>query len=129
MEFNEKIAALAKRSATASQKALTEEATKTSVVLPFIQALGFDPFNLDEVIPEFVSDVGTKKGEKVDFALNIDGDSRILIEVKPITSTLGSTQYSQLYRYFGVTEAKLAILTNGKEAWFFFGYRCAQQNG
>lgn len=119
MEFNEKIAALAKRSATASQKALTEEATKTSVVLPFIQALGFDPFNLDEVIPEFVSDVGTKKGEKVDFALNIDGDSRILIEVKPITSTLGSTQYSQLYRYFGVTEAKLAILTNGKEAWFF----------
>ncbi|WP_339693137.1 type I restriction endonuclease [Celeribacter baekdonensis] len=119
MEFKEQVANLSKRSTTATQKALTEEATKTSVVLPFIQILGFDPFNLDEVVPEYISDVGTKKGEKVDFALKINGETTILIEVKPITSSLGNAQYSQLYRYFGVTEAKLAILTNGKEAWFF----------
>ncbi|WP_434288464.1 type I restriction endonuclease [Celeribacter sp. SCSIO 80788] len=119
MEFKEQIKELAKRSKTASEKALTEEATKTSVILPFIQSLGFDPFNLDEVIPEYVSDVGTKKGEKVDFALKINGETKILIEVKPITSSLGNTQYNQLYRYFGVTEANLAILTNGREAWFF----------
>ncbi|SFJ94518.1 type I restriction enzyme HsdR N-terminal domain-containing protein [Celeribacter neptunius] len=119
MEFKEQIKELAKRSKIASEKALTEEATKTSVILPFIQSLGFDPFNLDEVIPEYVSDVGTKKGEKVDFALKIKGETKILIEVKPITSSLGNTQYNQLYRYFGVTEANLAILTNGREAWFF----------
>ncbi|WP_460273978.1 type I restriction enzyme HsdR N-terminal domain-containing protein [Celeribacter sp. ULVN23_4] len=119
MDFKEQVKELAKRSKTATDKALTEEATKTSVILPFIQILGFDPFNLDEVIPEYVSDVGTKKGEKVDFALKIKGETKVLIEVKAITTSLGNTQYSQLYRYFGVTDANLAILTNGKEAWFF----------
>jgi hypothetical protein len=88
-------------------------------VLPFIQTLGFDPFNLEEVIPEFITDVGIKKGEKIDFALKIDNKIAILMEVKPITMSLGSAQYSQLYRYFAVSEARLAILTNGREFWFF----------
>ena len=119
MDFGQRVKDLAKRSAHASKHALTEEATKTSVILPSIQALGFDVFNLDEVVPEFVADVGLKKGEKVDFALKIDGKVTILIEAKPISMTLGTAQFSQLYRYFAVTESKLAILTNGKEIWFF----------
>ena len=119
MDFSESVKELAKRSKHASKHALTEEATKTSVILPLIQTLGFDVFDLEEVTPEFVADVGLKKGEKVDFALRIAGKLSILIEVKPITMSLGSAQYSQLYRYFAVTDAKLAILTNGKEVWFF----------
>jgi predicted type IV restriction endonuclease len=119
MDFASDVRDLAKRSAHASKNALTEEATKTSVVLPFIKALGFDVFNLDEVVPEFVSDVGLKKGEKVDFVLKIGGKLSVLIEVKPISMSLGNAQYSQLYRYFGVTDARLAILTNGKDVWFF----------
>ena len=117
--FAEKIEALAVRSKTAERQALTEEATKTSVVLPFIQALGFDVFNLDEVTPEFIADVGVKKGEKVDFIVKIDGKIAMLIEAKPVSARLGDTQFTQLFRYFTVTEARLAILTNGKEAWFF----------
>lgn len=119
MDFSSKVKDLAKRSTHATKSALTEEATKTSVVLPLIQALGFDVFNLDEVVPEFVSDVGTKKGEKVDFVLKIAGKLSILIEVKPISMSLGNAQFSQLYRYFGVTDARLAILTNGRDIWFF----------
>jgi hypothetical protein len=118
-DFFELIDALATRSKSAERQALTEEATKTAVVLPFIQALGFDVFNLDEVVPEFISDVGTKKGEKVDFVVKIDGKIVMLVEAKPISSKLGDNQYSQLFRYFAVTEARLAILTNGREAWFF----------
>lgn len=117
--FAERIEALATRSKMAERQALTEEATKTSVVLPFIQALGFDVFNLDEVTPEFIADVGVKKGEKVDFVVKIDGKIAMLIEAKPVSARLGDTQFSQLFRYFTVTEARLAILTNGKEAWFF----------
>jgi len=64
MDFAERIKELSKRSITASKKALTEEATKTSVILPFIQTLGFDPFNLDEVVPELNTDVGLKKVRK-----------------------------------------------------------------
>jgi hypothetical protein len=119
MDFAERVKDLGKRSRHAAKNAQTEEATKTSVVLPFIQTLGFDVFNLDEVIPEFTADIGLKKGEKVDFAIKIDGKVAILVEVKPITSALGSSQFNQLYRYFTVTEARLAILTNGKELWFF----------
>jgi hypothetical protein len=98
---------------------MTEEATKTAVVMPFIQALGFDAFNLEEVVPEFIADVGIKKGEKIDFAIKIGGKTAILIEVKPISMSLGSAQYSQLFRYFSTVEARLAILINGREIWFF----------
>lgn len=118
-DFEAKIAALASRSKAAERQAMTEEATKTSVIMPFIQALGFDVFNLDEVVPEFTTDVGTKKGEKVDYAVKMDGKVSMLIEAKPISTKLGDAQYTQLFRYFTVTDARLAILTNGHEAWFF----------
>jgi hypothetical protein len=118
-DFSESIEALATRSKVAERQALTEEATKTAVIMPFIQALGFDVFNLEEVVPEFVSDIGIKKGEKVDYAIKIDGKIAMLVEAKPIGSKLGDTQYNQLFRYFAATEARLAILTNGREAWFF----------
>ena len=119
MDFKAKIDELSKRSSMASKKALTEEATKTSVVLPFIQSLGFDPFSLDEVVPEFIADVGLKKGEKVDFAVKIDGEIVMLVEAKPIATKLSDVQFNQLFRYFSVTEARLAVLTNGREVWFF----------
>lgn len=119
MDFAQKVKDLAVRSRHASQHAISEEATKTAVVLPFIQALGYDAFNLEEVIPEFVADVGIKRGEKIDFAIKVDGKAAILIEVKPISMSLGTAQYSQLFRYFSTVEARLAILINGKEVWFF----------
>ena len=80
-EFFQAVETLITRSAAAERQALTEEATKTSVILPFLQALGFDVFSLDEVIPEFIADVGVKKGEKVDFVIRIDGRIAMLIEV------------------------------------------------
>jgi hypothetical protein len=119
MDFSQKVKDLSARSRHATAHALTEEATKTSVVLPLIQAFGFDVFNLEEVVPEFIADVGIKKGEKIDFALKIDKKIAVLIEVKPISTNLGNTQYSQLFRYFSVAEARLAVLTNGREIWFF----------
>ena len=118
-DFAGVVEGLSSRSRNAEKQALTEEATKTAVVMPFIQGLGFDVFSLDEVVPEFIADVGLKKGEKVDFVIKIDGKIAMLIEVKPISSKLGDTQFSQLFRYFHVTEARLAILTNGREIWFF----------
>lgn len=90
----------------------TEEATKTALVLPFLQAMGYDVFNPSEVIPEFTADVGIKKGEKVDYAVCRDGQPTILIECKPHGASL-DTYSGQLFRYFSVTNARLAILTDG----------------
>lgn len=119
MDLKEAIRDVAKRSRVTRDTAETEEATKNGVIMPFIRALGFDVFDLSQVIPEFTADVGVKKGEKVDYALKIDGKLVMLVEAKPISMDLGNAQYSQLYRYFGVTDAKIAILTNGAQVWFF----------
>jgi hypothetical protein len=65
---------------------LTEEAAKTALVMPFLQALGYNVFNPGEVVPEFTCDVGIKKGEKVDYALCLDGKITMLVECKPANS-------------------------------------------
>ncbi len=89
------------------------------MVMPFIQALGYDVFNPSEVIPEYTADVGTKKGEKVDYAICDGGKVRILIECKPSNVALNVNHASQLFRYFSVTDARLAILTNGVVYQFY----------
>ncbi|WP_440957780.1 type I restriction enzyme HsdR N-terminal domain-containing protein [Oceanicaulis sp. LC35] len=120
MAFKDKIADVAKRlEMVRSRTDLGEEATKTSIVLPFLSALGYDVFNPNEVHPEFIADVGVKKGEKVDYAVFLEDKVEIIVEAKPFTTSLQDAQYSQLYRYFGVTEARIALLTNGAEFWFF----------
>lgn len=97
----------------------TEEATKTALIMPFIQALGYNVFDPTEVVPEFVADVGIKKGEKIDYAIMRDGKPCLLIEAKACAVDLDSAHFSQLYRYFNTTEARFAILTNGIVYRFF----------
>lgn len=96
----------------------TEEATKTSIILPFFNLLGYDIFNPLEFVPEYTADVGIKKGEKVDYAVMKDGSPVILIECKSVTENLAS-HGSQLFRYFGTTKAKFSILTNGVVYQFY----------
>lgn len=91
----------------------TEEATKTSMVLPFFQLLGYDVFNPLEFVPEYTADAGTKKGEKVDYAIMHDNEPVMIIEVKPVNTELNSKHINQLFRYFTVTKARFDILTNG----------------
>ena len=97
----------------------TEEATKTALIMPVIQALGYDVFNPAEVVPEFTADVGTKKNEKVDYVIMRGGRPTILIECKAIGTNLNLNHASQLFRYFSTTSARFAILTNGIEYQFF----------
>lgn len=97
----------------------TEEATKTGLVMPFIGALGYNVFDPTEVVPEFTADVGTKKGEKVDYAIHSNGEPIILFECKSAKTNLDETHASQLYRYFSVTRARFGVLTNGIHYKFF----------
>lgn len=117
-KFTEQIKLLSKRILTIRKSILTEEATKTSIIMPFFQILGYDIFNPEEFTPEFTADVGIKKGEKVDYAIMNDGLPVILIEAKGVNEVLLKHD-SQLFRYFGTTTAKFAILTNGIVYRFF----------
>ena len=112
IDMYERLSALAERLDKVRDDSLTEEATKTALVLPFIRELGYDVFNPEEVLPEYTADVGIKKGEKVDYAILKDGSPIILFECKPCGAKLDSYS-SQLYRYFSVTNARIAILTDG----------------
>lgn len=96
----------------------TEEATKNAFIMPFIKALGYDVFNPIEVVPEFVADIGIKKGEKIDYAIFKDGNPTILIECKHWAQNL-DLHDGQLLRYFHVSKAKFGILTNGIEYRFY----------
>ncbi|MFD1327394.1 type I restriction endonuclease [Mycoplana ramosa] len=117
--IEESLRAISERVKSHSSTMATEEAVKTAVVLPFLRSLGYDVFDPSEVIPEFTADAVGKKGEKVDYAIKIDGDIRILIECKPISVALDKKHLDQLYRYFSVTNAKFAILTNGRTFNFY----------
>ena len=97
----------------------TEEATKNALVMPFLNALGYNVFDPTEVVPEFTADVGTKRGEKVDYAILQDGKPIILIECKVAGTPLSAEVASQLYRYFSVTEARFGVLTDGVRYEFY----------
>ncbi len=112
MDFSDKLKQFSKRAEAIKGNLATEEATKTALIMPFFTLLDYDVFNPLEFIPEFVADVGTKKGEKVDYAIMKDGKPVILVEAKAVDDTL-TKHDAQLFRYFTVTEAKFAILTNG----------------
>ncbi|ELV8681267.1 type I restriction enzyme HsdR N-terminal domain-containing protein [Vibrio fluvialis] len=120
MDFNERLQALAERIPQISDNLQTEEATKNALVMPFLHTvLGYDVFNPNEVIPEYTADTPNKKGEKVDYALIKDNEVQILIECKKYREPLSIKHASQLFRYFSVSNARLAILTNGSEYKFF----------
>lgn len=118
MDLIDHLKQLSERIAKLRGQVATEEATKNAFVLPFIQALGYDVFNPLEVTPEFTADIGTKKGEKVDYCILCEGEPAILIECKYLGQPLDAHK-SQLHRYFHVTSARFAILTNGIQYQFF----------
>ena len=112
MDFKDQIKILGERVVKLKDQIATEEATKNAFIMPFLQSLGYDVFNPVEVIPEYVTDIGTKKGEKIDYAIFKDGNPIILIECKHCNQNLDLHE-GQLLRYFHVSKAKFGILTNG----------------
>jgi len=119
MDLIDRVKEIASRIPKQIEHIQTEEATKNAFIMPFISSLGYDVFNPMEVIPEFTADIGTKKGEKVDYAIKKDDEIIILIECKWSGADLHKDHASQLYRYFSATEARFAILTNGIDYEFY----------
>lgn len=99
-----------------------EQATKQSLVLPMLDALGYDIWDPAEVCPEYDADFAIKKAgqkEKVDVAIILASVPRIFVEVKPLDESLDGHS-GQIARYFNATPTvTLGVLTNGIE-WRFF---------
>ena len=120
MSFEDALLNIANRVQDYAGSLETEEATKNAIIMPFIQSvLGYDVFNPDEVVPEFVADVGSRKAEKIDYAIKREESIQILVEAKKIGEPLSLEHASQLVRYFSVSNARIGVLTNGRY-WHFY---------
>ncbi len=74
--------------------------------------MGWDTWS-EEVVPQYKSARGI-----VDYALFIDGRPKVFIEAKNLGEFL-SAHEEQLLRYAYTEGIELAVLTNGKEWWFY----------
>jgi len=92
---------------------LDEASIKSGVIQNFLSLLGWNPFDVDEVKPEYT--VGPKR---VDFSLRINGTNKVFIEVKRPNENLEPHQ-EQLLEYSFREGVKIALLTNGSTWWFY----------
>ena len=89
---------------------LDERAVEIGVVLPLLRQVGWNTENVLEIYPQRrLSD-----GSKVDYDLQIDGESRILIEVKGWGHPLNDENEKQLEGYCRSAKPELAVLTSGR---------------
>ncbi|MCY3976853.1 MAG: type I restriction enzyme HsdR N-terminal domain-containing protein [Chloroflexi bacterium] len=96
-----------------------EDATKRVSVTPFIDALGYNVQSLLEVRTEFVADSRAGGNEKVDYAVMHDGHPILLVEAKRALNPLSEKSWRKLHDYFGATDVRFAILTNGIKYLFY----------
>lgn len=96
----------------------SEEATKMALIVPFLSILGYDATDPQDITPELNCDIVREKGEKVDYAVYVDSKVAFIVECKHCDQHL-HLHTSQLEKYFVVSDARFAILTNGHEYKFY----------
>lgn len=97
------------RERLASGRFRNEASISTGLVLPILDALGWDAFDPNEVAPEY-----KVKSRRVDFALIANGSPAVFVEVKQPGQADGADQ--QLFEYAFHEGVPLAVLTDG-ETW------------
>ena len=92
---------------------LKETPTRTIVILPLLEALGWDVRDPDEVQEEFP----TVDGKSVDYGLKLNKECVLLIEAKPFDDPLTDVKaITQIVNYANSDGIVWCILTNGL-AW------------
>ena len=94
-----------------------EKAVEFAVVLPLLQQLGWSTHIVTEVYPQRK----LSTSQRPDFELQVDSESRVVIEVKKWAADLNHDNESQLQGYCREVNPSLAALTNGHRWWFYVG--------
>ena len=90
-----------------------EESVKLYIVQRLFAAAGWHFYDKDQVSPEYgVED------RRVDYALLIDNEPQVFVEVKKLNVNLHRHQH-QLMDYCENGAANLAVLTNGRHWWMY----------
>lgn len=119
MELLERISDLRSRAEGQLAALDSQRKTENALVLPFFKALGYDPFDVREVEPEF--DVGLEEqGMKtVDFALKKQGAPVMLVQCEAAETDLGGYDNRFLFQYFDRLATDIAVFTNGLRYRFY----------
>lgn len=91
----------------------SEESTKLGIILPLLQHLGWNPFDISTIYPEYP----VRRG-KVDYSIRDGKKSKVFIEVKKVSEDLDKHD-EQLLQYSFGESVEMAILTNGI-TWLFY---------
>ncbi|GBR23229.1 MULTISPECIES: type I restriction endonuclease [Acetobacteraceae] len=112
-DFRQKFKAFSERMVGLAPRCSNEEATKMFLVLPFLQFLGYDIMNPDEVCPEHHADFSEKYKNRVDYAVLREGQPVIAIECKALGAPLKDDR-GQLKSYFNAAHTvKMGVITDG----------------
>jgi predicted type IV restriction endonuclease len=90
-----------------------EEATRQGVILPILAQLGWNTYNVREVVPEFSVGNG-----RIDYCLKIGEKKLVFMEVKRITEDLERHE-KQILEYSFEDGVEIAVLTNGLLWWLY----------
>jgi predicted type IV restriction endonuclease len=112
--MNEKLAILFDRiKSNSSYLTVNEAQTSNGIIMPILNSLSWDVFDTLEVTPEY-----TVAGRRVDFALRLQDQNKVFLEIKKTSEDL-EKHHEQLVYYAFQQGVKLAILTNGV-TWQFY---------
>ena len=81
-EFKNRLLIHAKTAVERAGRAQNEEATKQFLIIPFLQLLGYDPLDPDDVIPEADASFSDKFKNRVDYAICKESVPVIAVEAK-----------------------------------------------
>ena len=94
-------------------KEFDEASIKQAVILKILSLLGWDPFDFNEIQPEY-----SAKKQKIDFALKNNGTAEVFIIVKKGLDNF-KAHIETLLASSEASDVKIAIYTNGLSRNFF----------
>jgi hypothetical protein len=101
------------RGAREKRSPLGEQNTKSALIEPVLEALGWDVRDPEEVFREYSQPPASGR---VDYALLVDGEPSLFVEAKDLNTDLADRKWlDQFLRYAWMTRVAFCLLTNGDD--------------
>ncbi|MEM9721578.1 MAG: hypothetical protein AAGA10_20090 [Bacteroidota bacterium] len=126
MSFTKDLQKLQKKVLAFVGKSPSEAVTKIAFIQPFIQALGYDFHDPQEVIQGFLPD-SIQEAERIGYCLCKSEQPILLISTTAFGQSFSNDKVSTLFSAYEIAKADFALLTNGLRFQFFADFERANQ--
>lgn len=118
MSFRESIEKIRETIRQHGDKLVNEEMTKQALILPMIEAWGYDTRNPSEVMAEYPVTLANGGNGRADYVIMRNGRPAIVIECKAANVTVDESVSDQMREYATALGATVGVATNG------YAYAC-----